>query len=199
MTSLAKCSSTSLAALRQRVDAKLADYRLATAQLKAERLALREAKAKAHALQEALAVAQELAQQVQEEAHAKISDIVTHALSVVFDQPYAFRIKFEQKRGRTEASLVFERLGLEVDPLTASGGGVVDVAAFALRLSALLLSRPQGRKLLILDEPFRYLSRDLRPRLKELLETLAKDLGVQIVMVTHDPELQTGTVFEIGA
>jgi DNA repair exonuclease SbcCD ATPase subunit len=165
--------------------------------LRDERAALADAKVKQGDLKIALTVAREVAQQVQEEAHAKISDIVSHALSAVFDQPYSFKIRFEQKRGRTEAVLVFDRDGVEIDPLTAAGGGVVDVASFALRLSALLLSRPQRRKLLVMDEPFKMLSQEYRPRLKALLETLAKDLGVQMVMVTHDPELRIGAVHEV--
>src|SRR6185503_13063551 len=82
--------------------------------------------------QDAQEILQLLAQAVQQQAHTKISGVVSSCLSAVFDDPYEFRVQFDRKRGRTEASLRFVRGGLEVDPLTASGGGVVDVAAFAL-------------------------------------------------------------------
>ena len=123
--------------------------------------------------------------------------MVSRCLEAVFDEPYEFHLNFELKRGRTEARLSFVRDGVEVDPLTASGGGVVDVAAFALRLSCLMLAQPPLRRLLVMDEPFKYVSEEYRERIRVLLETLATEMGVQFVMVTHITELKTGTVIEL--
>jgi hypothetical protein len=68
---------------------------------------------------------------IQNEVHKEISNIVTRCLQAVFsDDSYTFKIVFEYKRGRTEARLLFERDGQEFDPLSSTGGGVVDVAAF---------------------------------------------------------------------
>ena len=47
---------------------------------------------------EALALAQTVAQQVQEQAHRKIADVVSQSLEAIFEEPYDFQIKFEQKR-----------------------------------------------------------------------------------------------------
>jgi len=165
--------------------------------IREERQTLRDVEERSNAVEEAQELAQQVAAQLQHQAHSRIADIVSKCLEAVFEEPYTFRIHFERKRGRTEAKLVFERDGLEVDPLSASGGGVVDIAAFALRLSCLLLSRPPLRRLLVLDEPFRFVSVDLRHRVRALLETLAADMGVQIVMVTHDPQLRAGTVITL--
>lgn len=147
--------------------------------------------------EEAQRVAQIVAQAVQEQAHARIASVVSKCLEAVFDEPYEFKILFEQKRGRTEARLVFVRDDLEVDPLTASGGGVVDVAAFALRLACLLLSKPALRKVVILDEPFRFVSAEYRQRVRTMVESLAKDMEVQFIMVTHMNELKMGTTVEL--
>lgn len=148
-------------------------------------------------LQEALSIAQNVAQEVQEQAHKKIADIVTRSLKAVFDDAYTFKIQFEQKRGRTEANLLFERDGLNVDPMSASGGGVIDVAAFALRLSCLMLSRPGLRRLLVMDEPFRFVSVNYRDRLRDLVVKLADELDVQFIIVTHAQELACGTIVEL--
>ena len=142
-------------------------------------------------------VTQQIAQHTQATAHANIAGTVSRCLAAVFDDPYEFTIDFERKRGRTEARLGLRRGGLCVDPLTAAGGGVIDVAAFALRLTALVLTHPQRRRLLILDEPFRFVSREYRPRISAMLNTLAEELGVQFIMVTHIPELVTGVVLEL--
>lgn len=148
-------------------------------------------------VQEAQKIIQEVAQGVQQLAHARISKIVSRCLETVFDEPYDFQIHFDRKRGKTEASLVFVRDGEEIDPLSASGGGVVDIAAFALRLSCLVLSVPSPRLFLALDEPFKFVSQEYRGRIRELILGLAKDLGVQFLIVTHIPELQVGKVISL--
>ena len=148
-------------------------------------------------IDEARQILQTVSQVIQEEAHNRIAAVVSRCLETVFDDPYEFTINFEQKRGRTEAQLLFVKDEETLDPLTQSGGGVVDVAAFALRLACLVLSRPPVRRLLIMDEPFRFLSKDYRPAVRGLLNTLAKEMGVQFIIVTHDPEFQLGTVVEV--
>lgn len=184
----------SLKVWRRALDRKVAALAAAQAQLRKERHALGKNKRRVRALLKAQALTQHVAERVQNKAHAQVSRIVTKCLETVFAEPYSFRLVFERKRSRTEARMVFERGGLEVDPTTASGGGVVLVAAFALRVAALVLSRPSRRRLLVLDEPFHFVSEDLSERVRELLETLSRELRVQIVLVTHNEQLRTGRV-----
>lgn len=139
------------------------------------------------------------AQQIQQAAHSQICSVVSRCLSAIFDDPYEFRIEFERKRGKTEARLVFIKDGEEYEPLDASGGGVVDVAAFALRVACLVFSSHNYRRTIILDEPFRFVHGDLyRERVRTMLEKLAEDLGVQFIMVTGMEELKTGKVIALG-
>jgi ABC-type molybdenum transport system ATPase subunit/photorepair protein PhrA len=186
-----------LKSLRKTIDRWKIEHETACCRVKSEKQALRMAMQNAVDIKSAIVLAQGTAQAVQEEAHRKIADIVSYSLAAVFDIPYQFKISFEQKRGRTEAILTFERDSISADPMTASGGGVVDVAAFALRLSCLLLSRPPLRRLLVLDEPFKWLSREFRPRVRALLEKLASEMNVQMVIVTHDEELVIGKVIKL--
>lgn len=188
---------TDLTPLRKSVDKKLVEYGAARLRYRQTNESLEQTQGELQDTKDAQAIAQEVAQQVQEEAHRKIADVVSRSLEAVFDEPYTFKIKFEQKRGRTEASLVFVRGDLEVDPMTASGGGVVDLAAFALRLSCLLLAKPPLRRLLVLDEPFRFISAEFRPRVRALLLKLAEEMGVQVVMVTHQEEMRCGKILEL--
>jgi DNA repair ATPase RecN len=140
-------------------------------------------------IEEAQEIAQHVALATQEELKVRLSDLVSSALQAVFETPYQFEIEFEHKRGGTEARLMFVRDGLEIDPLTEAGGGVVDVASFALRLACILLSRPAVGRTVFLDEPFKFLSRDMQPRAGELLEELSKKLSIQFVLVTHETDL----------
>lgn len=182
---------------RRRLARLRAEYDHADRSVAEERAALKGLKAKIADLKAAQELAQRVAEAVQESAHQQIAAVVTRCLGAVFgEDAYEFRIRFERKRGKTEAKLLFARDGLEVDPLSAAGGGVVDVAAFALRLACLVLSRPRKRLLLILDEPFKHLSKDYRPQVRRLVETLAKEMGVQFIFVSHAPDLATGKVVE---
>lgn len=171
-----------------------ASYDHAVRQVKEERVALTTAQDRVTTVLEAQTLLQQLAQGVQQQAHACIAEIVSKCLEAVFVEPYEFKIEFERKRGKTEARLVFLRNGHEIDPLEGSGGGVIDVAAFALRLACLVLSNPASRKVMILDEPMKFLSKDYRPRFRELLKTISEDLQVQFIVVTHDPDLIGGVV-----
>ena len=144
-------------------------------------------------------ILQAAAEAVQQQAHRRLASVVTRCLKAVFgeEDAYEFRIRFEQKRGKTEAQLLFARDGMEVDPVDAAGGGVIDVAAFALRTACLLLTVPPKRRLLVLDEPFKMLSRTYRARVRQLLITLAEEMSLQIIMVTHSEELIAGKVVEL--
>lgn len=148
-------------------------------------------------VEESQVICQNLAKAIQEKVHAQIASIVSECLEAVFDEPYDFKIRFEQARGRTEARLTFVRGELEVDPMTAAGGGVVDLAAFALRISCIMLSQPPVRRFLAMDESFKFVSAEYRPRVKAMLEMLAERLDFQILFVTHIKELVCGEVIQL--
>lgn len=163
-----------------------------------EQANLKQSKRHVAHVEEASQIIQGIAKHVQQKAHKQIASVVTRCLETIFDDPYEFKIEFEVKRGKTEARLVFLRDGNEVDPTTASGGGAVDVASFALRLACIVLSRPRLRRLIVLDEPFKFLhSAVYRERVCKMLNTLAKKMNVQFIMVTGITELRTGKVIEL--
>ena len=146
--------------------------------------------------------AQEILQLVskatQQKAHEKICGVVSNCLEAVFGkEAYKFQINFEMKRGRTEATLRFLRGELDVDPISASGGGAVDVAAFALRAACLVLHRPRLSPVLVLDEPFRFVSAEYQDKIRMMLEEMSEDLDVQIVMITHNEAYETGKIIRL--
>lgn len=149
--------------------------------------------------EQAAQLLKDLYEQTQERFHKQIMQIVTYCLSEIFGaDAYTFRIIFEQKRNQVEARMVFIRDGEEFDPVQASGGGCLDIAAFALRLATVYLTRKTIRSLMILDEPFRYLSVDYRPKTAALLEKLSTEFDFQFIMITHIPELAIGKVHRLG-
>lgn len=149
------------------------------------------------ALEEAQVFIQEIAKSTQEQLRYNIVDVVNLCLQTCFPNEYTFDVNFEIKRGRTEASLIFKKDGNELDPISASGGGVVDLCSFALRLSAWSLGHTDN--VIILDEPFRFLSKDLQPRAGEIMQKLSKQLGIQIVCVSHSDAIieNSDRLFEV--
>lgn len=179
--------------------AKKLELKSAKTLLKKEKSKLSVLKEEAIGAAEAVQFLQAVAAEIQSAVHERLSGIVSMCLASVFDQPYEFKIHFDKKRNRTEARIVFTRGGEEFDPKTECGGGVVDVAAFAVRVAALILTKPPQRRLVILDEPFRFVSKkEYLSRLRKMLETLASEFKIQFIIVTHEPDLQSGCVVTIG-
>lgn len=150
--------------------------------------------------EEARQIIQHVASETQRQLEYHVSELVTLALSAVFPDPYKLRLKFELKRGQSEAHLCFERDGMVLeDPTTESGGGVVDVAAFALRASLWSLAHPRSRATIVLDEPLRFLSRDLQLKASAMIKELSDKLKLQFIVVTHEPNLLQAAdrVFEV--
>lgn len=179
-----------------RLKAKLSH---AKERVKDERLAVIAAEDNLTRINEAQVIVQQVAQSVQQQAHKRIASVVTRCLEIVFgEDAYEFKIHFERKRGRTEARLVFVRDDHELDPRSGSGGGVIDVAAFALRLAALLLSKPSPRRILVMDEPFKFVhSTVYRERVRLMLETLAEEMDFQFIMSTGIEDYHIGKVINL--
>lgn len=149
--------------------------------------------ARAEAILSASALVRELSLKAQTSCQERIASVVTRCLESVFgESKYRFKLLFEEKRNQTEARCVLlDAEGNEYDPLSDNGGGVVDVVCFGLRLACLMLIKPRPERVLILDEPFQALSAEYRPNLIALLEKLCNEFQMQVIMVTHIPELAT--------
>ena len=183
---------------RKKVDSLLSDLRSAKKQYKEEKEELKEAKKQLLRTEKEQVITQIVAQMVQQRAHKRIEGVVGKCLEAVFGDVYGFKINFKRKRGKTEAGLVLLKDGHEIeDPLNEDSGGVVDVAAFALRLSNIILNKPTLRKIIALDEPFRNLDIQNRTKIRMLLEELSKEFKVQLIIVTHELQFQVGKVIEL--
>lgn len=144
------------------------------------------------------AFVQKIAKETQEKLRYHIEDIVQLALDACFPDKYDFEVKFEIKRGRTEAVLSLLHDGNRINPMDATGGGVVNLTAFALRIAAWSLGN--SNNFMILDEPFANLSKDLQPRAGRILHQLSKRLKLQVIIVTHNSDMIeiADRVFEVN-
>lgn len=184
--------------LRRFANRKKDQFKWARRQEKIERKLATRAVRQLQTAETAQKVVQQVAVKVQEKAHLQIAHLVTRCIQTVFENEMEFRILFEKKRGKTEARFAFFEDGEELDPEEGSAGGVIDVAAFGLRLACLLLMRPSRRKVLIMDEPFKNINGEHnQERAGALVEALAQETGVQFIIVTDDEWLKIGKVIHI--
>lgn len=140
-------------------------------------------------IENALTIIQAAAQKTQKEINVHISPLVSSALSIVYDDPYEFNIKFEPKRGKIESIPVFERENDSRIPGYETGEGPVDVASFGLILSLWCLNKNKIRNTLIFDEPFKNLDEFAISNAVKMIKILSKELkknNLQFIIITHN-------------
>lgn len=139
-------------------------------------------------IEEAQALLQKVAQDTQSQLQYHLEDIVNTGLETCFPETYNSHIDFILKRGKTECDIYLtDYQGNRVDPLQDNGGGLADIVAFSLRLACWTIGSSDN--VLVFDEPFKFLSADLKPLAGELLQTLSKKMNLQILCVSHDESL----------
>lgn len=143
----------------------------------------------------------------QREVITKIEDLVTTGLQAVFrNQTLSFRLFYSEtksgsKKKAPEISMAvyYDYGGNEVrgDIKNSFGGGLSVVVSTLLRVIIVWFLKDRIRPVLLLDEPLKDLSPEYpeqtddtsgyRDRMAEFLKKLTTDTGVQIVMVSHEP------------
>lgn len=192
-----KTGMLNLKSLKKKATVYLTKLKIAREKRKDAQRRLRDAIKLEAAAREAQLIIQELAAEAQEYATTNIETIVSRCLDSIFAETYQFKIHVERKRNKTEVRLAFIRDGEEFDPIDDTGGGIVDVASFGLRVATLMIKQPQPRRLLILDEPFKFVSEDYRNAVRYLIEELSTELDIQFICVTHMEEFELGKVVRL--
>ena len=79
----------------------------------------------------------------------------------------------------------FVRGGNRLDPISSSGVGAVDVAAFGLKVAMWSLAQPKKRNVLVLDEPFKHLrGTENQRRCSEMVTAISKEVGLQLILTS---------------
>ena len=139
--------------------------------------------------EQAQRILREVAKLTQDQLQYRITELVTLAMSAVFNEPYELKLEVVLRRGKTEIDLYFEHDGKRIDIEHSSSGGVVDVAAFALQISLWSLQKSKTRAILILDEPLKWLKgQDYPEKGAAVIQEIAHKLGIQVITVSHSTE-----------
>jgi DNA repair exonuclease SbcCD ATPase subunit len=116
-----------------------------------------------------------------------ISDLATTGLAhIITDQSLKFNIVQESKYNRLSMRFSVEESGVAGDPLNSFGGGAAVVISLILRLA--IMQKMKMSNLLILDESMVALANAYVPNAAEFMRRLSEDTGINILMVTHNPE-----------
>lgn len=132
-------------------------------------------------------VVQDVTTAIQESLRVQVAEIVTLALDIIFDGRYIFDLRFKVAYGRVATSfrLLDKKRAKSFDPMEENGGGIVDVVSFALRLAFWAISANRTNPLFVMDEPFKFVSADLRARVGTFLRAVVERIGAQMILVTH--------------
>lgn len=145
-------------------------------------------------------VVQKLTELARKDTLDKVANIVTTALQQIKDPNLSFRINYKVEKGQAEFVIYNSKLKQEMGIMESSGGTLVDIVDFALRVSLMLKWQPQLSRVLILDESFKFVSVADRDKLASFIRELSEKLDLQIILVTHESELsvQAHKVFRIS-
>ena len=144
-----------------------------------------EAELNLEASEKARIIIQEVAKLTQNNLKVRISNLVTTALLAVDKDWPEFEMLIETRRNQSEVDFNFIEKG-KIHRIPEASG-VVDITSMALRISMWSLNK--NRATFIFDEPFKHLSKDRSQAASKMLKMLCNKLGIQIIMVSHDPEI----------
>ena len=154
---------------------------------------LKQADRELEVLQEYLGIADQvtealdsLSQKLFEEVLGMLQDKLTIALQEVLEQPIKFKASASFKRGAASVDFSIDRDGNTEDVNRGQGGSVQNVLSVGLRIFALArLDADDHRRFLVLDEQDCWLRPELVPRLVNIVHRAAKELGFQVIMISH--------------
>ena len=142
---------------------------------------------KSEELEQASEALKVIFESVKKKSIDSIENLVTHALNSIWEHSYEFKILTQERGTSSTNRFALIKEGNESDIMDSHGGGIVNIIAFILRVIFTLKNNPELRPILILDEPFAFVSDSYHDKIGQLLLELIENLGISVVMVTHQP------------
>ncbi len=132
-------------------------------------------------------------------AREQVEGLVTAGLRAIFAEDLSFHLVESTARQTPQIDFVVrthlpDGAEYDTDVLSARGGGLAAVVGLMLRIVVILLTRQvrpeDAPPILVLDETLAMLSRDKLDAAGEFLRTLVDRTGLQVLMVSHQSELE---------
>jgi DNA repair exonuclease SbcCD ATPase subunit len=140
-----------------------------------------------------LSFVEESVKRIRDKTLRSVESVTNEALKKIYtDQDIRIECHFSIKRDRSAVTIRYAKnmpdgKVLKRNP-EGSGCGVSDVVSLALRM--VLIRATGSEPILIADEPFKWIGRDQIPQAAALLKYLAQELGIQIIVTSHHPQLK---------
>lgn len=172
--------------LKQRYDAMVAERILLEQEKQEKKKKLYKIQRQIDKLIQARIVMVQVAKLTQENFKDHIESLVNLAVQSVFGERYTFQLQFAEG-GKPEASPIIMENNKPLDPKQEMGGSIIDIISFAFRVVLWSIESKRSRNIFILDEPFRFCG-DYIWQAGEILQKLSKELGFQVIIITHEQE-----------
>lgn len=118
----------------------------------------------------------------------KMAGLVTYGLKAIFeDQDLSFKPVISKKNERIYIELKTANKGVEGD-FGSYGGSVAVIESFLLRVICML--KMNLARLILLDETFAPIGDEYIQNTSKLIGELAKKLGLDVLLVTHQPDFK---------
>ena len=118
------------------------------------------------------------------------TSLVSEALTSIFERNIKFKINLYAYRNEPAIDISVIENGLEIDPQKSCGGGLNDIISFVIKIIFIYLKK--SSKIIILDEPLKFLSRDYIEQSSNFIRNISKRMNIQIIVVSHKPDLELG-------
>lgn len=148
----------------------------------------------------AIHITTKISEALQSKASMKLASIASLMESAIFPDPYEVVIKFnDTAKGTIEAAMMFERNGKAFKPVLPSGqmlagGAPIETAAFGTRIALWAQQKPRARPIFFMDEPFRFIQKDLLPVVLSIVNEICNEMHLQIIWITHENELKQNKI-----
>lgn len=110
--------------------------------------------------------------------------ICNFVVKEIFGNEYEFIIEIDEDSQRKQINFLIKKNNEKFDPKYELGGGVIDLLSFCLRIA--IWSLNPTKNIILLDEPFKFLSKDKQQLIPILLQKLSNELKLQFIIVTHE-------------
>lgn len=152
---------------------------------------LKQDKEKVILIDKTIAFVQKFTELSRKETLDKMSFIVTTALQDIKDSNLSFKINYDKKRNMPVADFLIhsDLLNKDMGIMESCGGTLFDIVEFSLRVSLLLKWKPSLSRIFILDESFKHVSPQDRPKLAKFVRDLSEKLDLQIILISHSQEV----------
>ncbi len=122
----------------------------------------------------------------------KIEEIITAIIRTLFcSNDISFAFKKRMMRNQQEVYLFKVEKADGKDfyiPIENTAGGFSDIVDTVIRV-LILRTYPVEKRVLILDEPMKNLSKDLRPKFFSFFKSLCKKFQIQLIMSSHEVDM----------